>query len=111
MEEQPDGTIIPVEPTPDSKWVRVEDRLPELESGTGKNPICGNCEKRKVDHYFESEIYCFENTTGDIFTDEPREDLITNMMVGLYPEIYTQLVSHWKKKSGHLTPQPPKQEK
>ena len=63
--------------------------------------ICGCCDKEYGNHYFENEVYCFENTTGDIFTDEPNQLIIFDMMHEKNPELYEQCVSEWKIKNGH----------
>ena len=35
--------------------------------------ICGNCNKPYKEHYFEHEIFCFDNTNGDIFIKKDME--------------------------------------
>ena len=66
------------------------------------NPICGNCLKPFDDHYFESEIFCFPDTTGDYFTDEPQESLITDKLIEIHKETYDRLVLDWKRDNGHI---------
>jgi len=44
--------------------------------------VCGNCGKPLSEHYHENEEYCFENTTGDIFTDDPSATLLANWLEG-----------------------------
>lgn len=66
-----------------------------------KNTICGNCEKRYSEHYFENEVFCFLNTTSDIFTDEPNESIVLNMIINKYPSLYDKCVSEWKINNGH----------
>lgn len=67
-----------------------------------KDPICGNCGKPLSQHYKEAELYCYHNTTGDIFRDFPNEDLILNQLADKFPEEYDKLVLQWKKDNGHI---------
>jgi len=69
-----------------------------------KDPICGNCGNPLSTHHREahrSDIFCNLTTTGDIYTTEPQEDMITARMVELYPQIYDRIVDEWKRKNGH----------
>lgn len=75
---------------------------PERE-GVANDPNCGNCGKPLSAHYRGREIFCFTHTNGgDIFTDEPLEELIVARMVERHPEIYEVLVDEWKRENGHL---------
>lgn len=40
------------------------------------DPICAHCGSPLSKHYHEDEIYCFENTNGDTFSDEPDAETI-----------------------------------
>ncbi|WP_299116962.1 hypothetical protein [uncultured Winogradskyella sp.] len=66
-----------------------------------KSCICGNCSKPYSEHYFEDEIYCFTNTNGDIFTDEPNDKVIFDMILENYPNLYEAFVFKWKKENGY----------
>ena len=66
-----------------------------------KDPICGNCGKVLSEHYHEDKIYCFENTNGDIFTDEPDDMEIINFIKENNEDLYNMLVEEWKKYAGH----------
>jgi hypothetical protein len=63
--------------------------------------ICGNCGKSFADHYHEDEDYCFENTTGDIFTEEPSDGILVSFIENEHPNIHAQMVSEWKQENGH----------
>jgi hypothetical protein len=41
-------------------------------------------------------------TTGDIFRDEPREDMILDQLAERFPAEYDKLVQEWKAENGHL---------
>lgn len=71
------------------------------------DPICGNCSRPLSVHYHETEEYCYPDTTGDVFTDEPRDDLILERFADRFPEEYSKLVQEWKIENGHV-PKPPK---
>ena len=65
-------------------------------------PICGNCGKLKSEHYHErNEVFCFTDTTGDVFTDEPPEGYIMNQVIEYYPRLYDRIIRQWKIKNGH----------
>lgn len=66
-----------------------------------QNAICGNCGKSYGDHYFEHQVFCFENTNGDIFTDEPNENMIMNMIEEKAPHLREVVIKEWKIKNGH----------
>ncbi len=66
------------------------------------DPICGNCGNKKSEHYFEfGEVFCFTHTTGDIFTDTPRDEMIFNMILDDNPDMYDEYLARWKKANGH----------
>jgi len=65
------------------------------------DPICGNCGKPLSKHYHENEIYCNALTTGDIFTDEPLEERILDMINEKHPEIVEEVINEWKRENGH----------
>lgn len=37
------------------------------------DPICGNCGKKRSQHYREDQLYCNTRTNGDVFTDTPND--------------------------------------
>lgn len=65
------------------------------------DPICGNCGKPFSQHYHEHEEFCFPDTTGDIFSDEPREDWVLGQMADRYPHLYEEIELEWKRANGH----------
>lgn len=66
-----------------------------------KDPTCGSCFKPLSKHYHEREIFCTATTTGDIYTTEPRDDYILDLMSERHPELYQAIVNEWKKENGH----------
>ena len=69
--------------------------------------ICGNCSKPYKDHFFEvhrSEdvIYCFEDTNGDVWDDNPSDTDIANWLEFEFPRLYKKVVNSWKKEHGHF---------
>lgn len=71
-----------------------------------KNPICGNCGKPLRTHWQNPHnIYCYEHTNGDIFTDEPNEEWTIEQALEkyleLYPTAWKDIISNWKKENGH----------
>ncbi len=68
--------------------------------------ICGNCGQRRDKHHFEREIYCFENTNGDLWTDDPRWEDIGAMIEYSRPTLWAELVLKWKRDNGHIIPAP-----
>ena len=71
------------------------------------DPICGHCGKPlsahyHEDYYGEKRIYCFENTTGDLFDTEPSHDNLGYFLAYHYPKIHAALVRRWKKENGHV---------
>lgn len=76
-------------------------------SENSPDPICGHCGKHRSKHYFEKydsedRVYCFTNTTGDIFTDTPSDDVILGMILDDNPDMYDQYLSRWREANGHL---------
>lgn len=63
--------------------------------------ICGHCGQRRDKHFFEVEIYCFENTTGDLWTAEPGWENIGAMIESEYPTLWRKMVAKWKEDNGH----------
>ena len=68
------------------------------ESTACSSPICGNCGKPLHEHYFEDEVYCYLDTNGDIYTDDPREDFVTALIP---PSVWEGYVDQWKRENGH----------
>lgn len=65
------------------------------------DPIYGNCLQKRSKHYHESEIYCFSNTTGDVYTDEPMDSVIACRVLEKYPHLFEEQYLEWKKENGH----------
>lgn len=72
-----------------------------LAAGSASDPVCGHCGHRLSAHYHENEIYCFKNTTGDIYTDEPSDDHMGSFLQHRHPNLYAQLVKEWQAENGH----------
>lgn len=72
--------------------------------GPKPEAVCGHCGGRYDKHYFETEIFCFPNTTGDIYTEEPNDDIIFEMITESDPDLYDKMVKKWKEENGHLEP-------
>jgi hypothetical protein len=80
---------------------------PAQEQGKENNPdaICGHCGKPFSKHFHEDETYCFKDTTGDTWTDEPGEENIGFLIQSDHPDIWERFVTEWKQKNGHrVTP-------
>lgn len=73
----------------------------KLPSSVKADPICGNCGQPYSKHYFEREIYCYQNTNGDIYRAEPQESWVLSELADRYPELYEQIVQEWKVDNGH----------
>ena len=62
------------------------------------NAICGNCRNKYKDHYFEfNRIFCFKDTTGDIFTREPSNLVLIDFIEERHPSSYKKYIKEWKK--------------
>ena len=66
-----------------------------------KDPICGNCGQPYSKHYFEREDYCYHDTTGDVFMDEPHDQWVMERMAERHPELFDAIVAEWKRENGH----------
>lgn len=80
--------------------IRTPDAPSPLAVPTG-SAVCGNCGKTLSEHYHEDQEYCFENTTGDIFTDDPSDTILADYIRATYPELHSSYVIEWKKRNGH----------
>lgn len=65
--------------------------------------ICGHCNGRYADHFHEDQDYCFENTNGDTFTDEPSGIVLADWIETEKPELFASIVDEWKKENGHAS--------
>ena len=63
--------------------------------------ICGHCNGRYADHFHEDQDYCFENTNGDTFTDEPSGIVLADWIEIEKPELFAALVNEWKNENNH----------
>jgi hypothetical protein len=82
--------------------------VPPLAAGSAADPVCGHCGRPLSAHYHENEVYCFQDTTGDIYTDEPSDDHMGSFLRYRHAELYAQLVKEWQAENGHAptTPRP-----
>jgi len=65
------------------------------------NAICGHCGRPFSDHDQGDQIYCFDNTNGDLWSDEPHDEAIGALLNRDQPSIYAVLVAQWKRENGH----------
>lgn len=65
------------------------------------NAICGYCGQQRYKHYIEDEAYCFPDTNGDLWTNEPCDEMIADMVKEYFPEIWAKVVHKWKTDNGH----------
>jgi len=70
------------------------------------NAICANCGRKYKEHYFENygkepRIYCFTNTNGDVFSNEPSDHKILDMILEDNPDLYDRYIERWQKENGH----------
>ena len=65
--------------------------------------ICGNCGKTFDEHFHERDDFCYEETNGDIFTDEPNDMILVHFLEEEKPTLYQSLILEWKIKNGHET--------
>lgn len=70
------------------------------------DPVCGNCGNPRSRHFVESygsevRTYCFLDTNGDVFTSDPSDADIMEMLEERMPEVYESLVATWKRENGH----------
>lgn len=85
----------------------VESSTPGQQPGPGPtDPVCGNCGNPLSQHFVEgygSEVrtYCNQTTNGDVFTDEPSDSALFDMLVERMPDVYEALRASWKKENGH----------
>ena len=69
--------------------------------------VCGHCSKSWVEHFHEEEDYCFRDTTGDLWTSDPRSEVVADFIEGEHPELYRRMVEEWKAKNGHRAEKQP----
>lgn len=70
------------------------------------NPICGNCANPLSAHFVErygdeARVYCNQQTSGDVFTDEPTDEAIMEMLLERHPQVYEGLRTAWRQEHGH----------
>lgn len=66
------------------------------------DPICGHCGKPRSMHWVEDQTYCFENTNGDLFTNEPSDETMAHFIQARDPSAFDFLVKEWKRENGHI---------
>jgi len=76
-------------------------KIKEFKVAVTNDPICGNCDKPLSEHYHEHEIYCFTDTNGDVFDDEPSESYVMDKICEKYPNLYDEIVNQWQSDNGH----------
>lgn len=72
------------------------------------DPVCGNCGNPLSKHFVERygdevRTYCNQTTNGDIFTDEPSNAAIFDMLFERMPDVYDVLLEAWKRENGHTS--------
>ena len=67
-----------------------------------KDPICGNCGQPLSKHYHEDDEYCYDNTNGDVFTDEPSDCILLSFIERKHTWLHKQFIHNWKVMNGHL---------
>jgi len=65
------------------------------------NAICGHCGQERRKHFFEDQVYCFRDTSGDLWSDEPSHEDIGHHVEAVYPELWTKIIKEWKEENGH----------
>lgn len=65
------------------------------------NAICGHCGQQRYRHYIEDEVYCFPDTNGDLWTDEPSDEMIADIVRDEFPDIWSEAIQKWKKGNGY----------
>jgi len=71
------------------------------------NARCGSCGKQYGDHHFENhgrgeEAFCNLETTGDVFTDQPSDDMLISHIRQYSPAVIRQATFEWRRKNKHL---------
>ena len=57
--------------------------------------ICGNCGNLYIHHIFEDEVYCYQETNGDIFTREPNNEILMDFIENENPDMYKKCLDLW----------------
>lgn len=66
------------------------------------DPICGNCGKKRSNHYQEDDgVYCFRHTSGDVFKYTPNDMELMAFYEEKHPRGYARLVREWRQENGH----------
>lgn len=70
------------------------------------DPICGNCGNKKSSHYFEKygdqdRKYCYVHTNGDVWTSEPSDADVAEIIAEKFPQVWDEAVRQWKAERGH----------
>lgn len=67
------------------------------------DPICAACGNKKSRHLFEAnEVFCNDYTNGDVFTSEPSDHQISELLQEHHPNVYQKLIYLWKLENGHI---------
>lgn len=62
---------------------------------------CGNLYRNHQKYQGRDEIFCYPDTSADLWSSEPSERDIGYELQMIYPHIYDELVTHWKRANGH----------
>lgn len=65
------------------------------------DPICGNCGKKRSQHYREDQLYCNTRTNGDVFTDTPNDYHLVGYLMNRMPTVHEKVVLFWRQENGH----------
>jgi hypothetical protein len=66
------------------------------------DPVCFHCGHPESKHFHEfGEVYCFENTTSDLFTEEPDAEDVGDWVDKHEPEIYQRARQALREDYGH----------
>lgn len=66
-----------------------------------KQKFCGDCGQPYSNHIGKEE-YCYTDTNGNWFTDEPCSEALITFLENEKQELYKSLILEWKKENGHL---------
>lgn len=73
-----------------------------MASAHDNDPICGDCEMPKSQHFHEGKIwYCNQVTNGDVFTDHPSDANLLAYMEFEDPALIETWRDRWKREHGH----------
>ena len=70
------------------------------------DPICGACRNPRSLHHEERHgetdyLFCNLETTGDVFTDEPRDSDLMDLLARERPGVLDEMLHMWRVQNGH----------